>query len=573
MSAETLHSASPNTILRSQPFDLVGRACLSIGAMTGLINPERGGQPYSYIECHTDPPIASHAPWDHGDSAGRILEALTLARIMTGSEPNEHDADLLKLLQNNQREDGMMEIPAEPWTFTAPVMELEWTPRGALMAWTTRYLALDDQQSRQNAAKLVHALHRNAIWDNSGLAWFPGSHFPANGWLDRRPPVDKMASILVGAQIIFPLIRFADATGNEEALSLAKGLVRFLKEKTGVFDPQGSMDCSKARHLHSAASFLKSALKVALMTNDDALRDWAKAGYECLRELGTDFGFFPHGTQGREQYQGDVAATKDMIELAIMLGQNVAYDYFADAERFGRNHLLESQLLGLDWINGEQEGEFATDLWCANHPPEGVTTDNVCDRVIGAFASWTQINDAFDPANPRLMLRSTGAGVRAMYDLWHYAVTREEGAVCVNLHFSRDTRWATVTSHVPDEGRIDVLMKTPGVLAVRVPAHLTSDQVDVIVNNKRHRHERLAHGYAWIEALQNGDNVSVTWQFNEHAEIYDMEGVNYTGYWRDDTLLRMNPTGKLSPLYGRPLETHTAPPRGASGSVREIVPL
>ena len=127
MSADMLQSASPNTILRSQPFDLVSRACLGISAMTGLINPERGGQPYSYIECHTDPPIASHAPWDHGDSAGRILEALTLARIMTGTDPNEHDADLLNILRSNQRDDGLMQVPAEPWTFTAPVVELEWT--------------------------------------------------------------------------------------------------------------------------------------------------------------------------------------------------------------------------------------------------------------------------------------------------------------------------------------------------------------------------------------------------------------------------------------------------------------
>ncbi len=573
MSADTLQSASSQTILRSQPFDLVSRACLGISAMTGLVNPERSGQPYSYIECHTDPPIASHAPWDHGDSAGRILEALTLARIMTGSAPNEHDGDLLNLLRNNQREDGMMQVPAEPWTFTAPVMELEWTPRGALMAWTTRFLALDDQQSRIHAEKLVKALHRNAIWDSAGVCWFPASHFPANGWLDRRPPVDKMASILVGAQIIYPLVRFADVTGSEQALSLAKGLVRFLKEKTTVFEPNGTVDCGKARYLHSVTSFLKSALKIAVMTNDDDLRDWAKTGYECVRDLGTDFGFFPHGTQGRERYQGDVCATKDMIELAIMLGQNVNYGYFADAERFGRNHLLESQLLSLDWVTRKQEGEFAQDLWCANHPPEGVTTDNVCERVIGAFASWTQFNDAFDPANPRLMLRSTGAGVRAMYDLWHYAVTREEGAVCVNLHFSRDTRWATVTSYVPQEGRIDVLMKTSGVLAVRVPEHLRSDQIDILVNNQRHRHERLSYGYAWIEALQNGDNVTVTWSLTERALIYDREGVHYTGYWRDDTLLRITPEGQLSPLYCRPLETQSVAPRGASGPVREIVPL
>lgn len=572
MSADTLTPMSSQQFLRSHPFDLASRACLGINAMTGLVNPERGGQPYTYVECHTDPPIASHAPWDHGDSAGRVLDALTLARIMTGSAPNEHDADLLNLLASNQRDNGMMQVPAEPWTFTAPVMEMEWTPRGALMAWTTRFLALDDQESRARAEKLVSALHKKAVWDGT-MAWYPASHLPENGWIDRRPPVDKMASILVGGQIIYPLLRFADATGSDEALSLARGLVKFLKEKTNVFNAHGALDCDKARYLHSVASVLKSALKVAIMTNDDGLRDWAKTGYECVRDLGTEFGFFPHGTQGAEAQQGDVCTTKDMIELALMLGGNVNYTYFADAERFGRNHLLESQILDLDWVCGEKEVDFAQDLWCGHHPPEGVTTDNVCDRALGAFASWTKVNDAFDPTNPRLMLRSTGAGIRALYDLWHYAVTREEGAVCVNLHFSRDTRWATVTSHVPQQGRLDILMKTAGVLAVRVPDHLRSDQIDVVVNNQRNRHERLSYGYAWIEALQNGDSVTVSWPTTERALLYDIEGKHYTGYWRDETLLRLTPEGPLAPLYKRTMEPADSAPRNASGSVREITPI
>jgi hypothetical protein len=199
-----------------------------------------------------------------------------------------------------------------------------------------------------------------------------------------------------------------------------------------------------------------------------------------------------------------------------------------------------------------------------------VTTDNVCGRTLGGFAGWSRINDAFDPANPRLFLRSTGAGVRALYSLWHNISRRDEEAVRVNLHFSRDTRRATVTSLIPREGGVDVLMKTPGVLAVRVPPGLTEDEISVTVNSQRPRHEILRGGYAWMEALQNGDLVAVRWPLSERAMLYEWDGQRYTGYWRGDTLLRMNPSGHLAPLYTRPLEIAPAPARAASGPVKEI---
>jgi hypothetical protein len=40
-----------------------------------------------------------------------------------------------------------------------------------------------------------------------------------------------------------------------------------------------------------------------------------------------------------------------MIELAIDLALHVDPRYWNDAERFGRNHLLEAQLLRIDWVD------------------------------------------------------------------------------------------------------------------------------------------------------------------------------------------------------------------------------
>jgi hypothetical protein len=570
MPVETLRTAIAN--IRACPFDLPLRAAVALHGCTALTDPLRDGQPFSYAEFHTDPPIALHSPWDYSDSAGRLIEAVIYASIMEGSELAEAAEQYARLLARCQRNDGLIAIPADPWTHTAPVVEMDWTQRAALLAWTARYLALDDHDALDRANRLVHALHRVAVWDGESC-WFPASFLPESGWLERTPPQGTMRDILIGGTLVFPLVRFAETTSNEEAMHLAGGLIRFLRERSRAFLPDGSLTPQSGKYLHSDTAFIKGVLKYALVQGDDTLRDWAEAAYRHCRQFATDFGFFPHRLSGRDLWQGDVCSLKDMIEMALLLGHDVHTDYFTDVERFGRNHLLESQILDFEWVRRRIDPGFPSELWCANHPPEGVTTHEVCQRALGAFASWTRINDVFDPANPRLQLRSAASGMRALYALWRCACTREEGAVRVNLHFSRDTRWATVTSYLPTEGKIEVLMKTRGVLAVRVPSHLTEDQVSVSVNLDQPRREILQNGYAWIEALQNGDMVTIRWPLEEQTMLYEYEKAVYTGAWRGDTLMRLESAGQLSPMYRRTEEVRPAPPRLAEGPIREIASL
>ena len=556
----------------ASPFDLVARAQLALSGCTGLRNLERGGQPYTYAELHTEPPIAFHAPWDYADVTGRLLEALTFARIMTGTAPDEADEAYARILASCQREDGHISLPAEAWTHSAPVVELDWSQRGALMAWTTRYLALGDQDALQRANRLVHALYKSAVWQGE-MCWYPAAFLPNGGWVDRLPPLGRMTDVLIGAQIVFPLARLASATGNSEALQLAKGLIRFHRERSGAFTEAGKMTDKAGRYLHSTTGFLLGTLKYGVVAGRSEMVDWVQTAYQSVQEWGTDFGFFPHRTHGKDRWQGDLCATQDMIEIALLLGQNRDPSYYADAERYGRNQLLESQILNLNWVDQGTEAPFCQDVWGAKHPAEGVTTDEVSRRSIGGFAGWTRYNDAFDPANPRLMQRCNGAGTRAIYDLWHHSISRGESAVMVNAHFSRDSRWASVTSYVPVTGRVDVLMKSRGVLAVRVPADLNNDQVEVHVNGVRPRAEVLRSGYAWLEALQLGDVVTVEWPLEERATFYDMNDERLLANWRGDTLLRMEPPGTLAPIYQRSTRMPPASPRGANGPVKEIDPL
>ncbi len=570
MSSETFHSGRDATgliqAIRSSPFDLVARAELAIHACTGLTNPERDGQPYSFAELHAEPPVAMHTAWDYSDVSGTLLDALTLARIMTGRPQDGADACFARILARSQRDDGLMELPADPWTHTAPIVEMEWSQRGALMAWTTRLLAVDDADAQQRALRLVHGLSRHAVWEGD-TCWFPASYLPSGGWTSRSAP-GKMGELLIGGQIVFPLARFAAVTGSDESLKLANGLIRFLRERSGAFEEDGAIRSNTAGYLHSTTCFVLGVLKYGLVADRRDYVDWAYTAYRSASEWGTDFGFFPHGMKGKERWQGDVCALQDMIEIALLLGMHRDPTCFADAERFGRNQLIEAQITDFDWLYKPLEVKMCQETWWGNSPPEALSTDDICGRALGTFAGWHAFNDAIDPASPRLMQRSTGAGARAIYDLWRYSVTRPEGAVMVNLHFSRDTRWATVTSYVPREGRVEVMMKTRGVLAVRLPPDVTDP--DVMVNFSRPRQETVRNGYAWLEALQPGDVVSVAWPLTERVVRYNMGGVAFTGQWRGDTLLKVNPAGRLNPLYRRVPDIPHVAPHAMASHIKEI---
>ncbi|GDX40242.1 hypothetical protein LBMAG21_05340 [Armatimonadota bacterium] len=559
--------------IRACPYDLIARARLAQEACVSLLNPDLAGQPYSYLELHTSPPVAMHTPWDYGDTTGHLLESLTLLRIMTGTAPDERDTMLSQHLYSHQGDDGLIVVPPAPWTVPhQPTVELEWTQRGALMAWTTRYLAFEDQLALEAAERLVTGLYHTAIW-HSDYCWFPASALPQGGWVDRHPPVDRVVDSLIGGQIVFPLVRFAKATNNAYAKRLAYGFIQFIKERSGAFNKEGHLTAKSARYLHSNAGFLKGAMNYAVWTGDDDMVAWVQQNYALLKTLGTDFGFFPHRTSGIDRYQGDISFLKDMIELAIMLANEVDQTYYLDVERFGRNHLLEAQLLDLDWVDRDTDVEFPEAMWCANHPLEGLHTEGVAQKAVGLFASWSLYNDAFDHKNPRLMLRSTAAGMRALYSMWHSAIHREEEAVRINLHFSRDTRWANVLSSLPREGYLEVVMKARGVLAVRIPDEATPEELIVYVNYNRHRNEVHRAGYAWIEALRNGDIVTFRWKPKERKTSYTLLDKEFQGVWRGDTLMEMEPQGTLNPIYMRTSEVETAPAPEIHGVLKEISPF
>ena len=265
----------------------------------------------------------------------------------------------------------------------------------------------------------------------------------------------------------------------------------------------------------------------------------------------------------------------DMLELALLLGRHVDASYYADAERFGRNHLLEGQFLDLESLR-QAVGALPGG---AGEPPHGglySTIEGVVDSQHGAFASRSTLNDAFHVDAPAMMQCCNAAGTRGLYDLWRYAVDSRPGVGGqppthqVNLRFSVATPGLTVVSREPATGRLDLFASTPSRLRVRLPegethAFLGAPGEEVPAGQGL----RLEAREGYVEFELGAAAGQLRYRLRERSADYAVGAgerrAACTGTWRGETLMRVDPPGTYLPLYRRDLDLPPAPPVQAAG--------
>lgn len=559
------------------PFDLQARAECAAASLTRLLDPERDGLMYFLANWRARPPRADHCLWDCGDGSGRHIDALTLARTMVrpGSPAAQADrgeeqieAWMLRLLGD----EGLTWLPPEPWAEPwgkqillvdwrpgEPAAEINWAQRGTLQGLVSRFLRTGDERYLAQARRLVDGLLRVALRHPCGL-YFPEGYYRAGGWRHHQPDLYPGLAEYNAAPVV-PLLRLYQASGYPPALDLAEGLVRFALATTQGYLPSGRLRPPRGElepHFHTRSNFILGVLQLGIALGRREYVAWARQSYEEARRWGTEFGWFP---EGLGQRHGEVCCTTDMIEIALLLGQYVDRAYYADAERFGRNHLLESQFL-----SAERLAQAVEQLPADEAPPpwEGrySTREGVVASQAGAFASRSTLNDAFHTDAAAMMQCCNAAGTRALYDLWRYAVAEEvgegEGAPrqVVHLRFSVETPGLRVVSHEPAEGRLTLLAKRRGTVAVRLPAGAGAAVAMVAdAGGTRAMAPPMQDGYASLE-LDEGQVAELLYPLPERTVWYQVGSPGRTaecaGHWRGETLLRVEPPGRFYPLYQRP---------------------
>jgi hypothetical protein len=524
------------------------------------------------------PPRADHGLWDCGDGSGRHVDALSLARSMVrrnspAASPTAGEKQLAGWMLRFLGEDGLTWLPPEPWaapwgrellladTQPSPLYaEISWAQRSTLMGLLARYLGMSDEPCLAYARRLVDGMLRVAVRHPDGL-FFPEGYYRPGGWHTDRtglfPGIEE-----TNAAVIVPAIRLYAESGYPPALELADGLIRFALKHTQGYTADGRLVAPHGgavqEHFHTRSSFIMGVLKLGLALGRREYIAWARQSYHLAREWGTDFGWFP---EHLGQRHGEICCTTDMIEIALILGRHVDQRYYADAERFGRNQLLESQFLSLDRLEsalGRLPADDTPPPWDGQYS----TTQDVAKRQVGGFASRPTLNDAFHLDATDLMQCCNAAGTRALYDLWRYAI-EETPAVDgelpqqkVHLRFSVETPALKVVSHEPAAGQLDITARSPCRVEVRLPADVPealavfSAQAIPSV-----RPLPVQDGYVHFQAAA-GECVALHYPLGARTAEYTAgktgRAIRCTGTWRGETLMGVEPPGVFYPLYDRP---------------------
>jgi hypothetical protein len=351
------------------------------------------------------------------------------------------------------------------------------------------------EQARQTAEASIDAIFD--LWD------------PVDGWDEARLSGDYGLSLfsdltfITGlARAIGPLVKYYRATAYQPALELAT----VLKDKAVAefFAAGGGYDRQLfGRHTHSTTCVMSSLAQLADLTGDASLMARVKAFYDNgLWEIRDEIGWSIEGSREEEDSgRGEANNTGDILETALILGQWGHTEYFHDAERILRCHLLPSQLRDVSFIVEPPN-------------PDGVDgRRNVAERLRGGFGFPSPYGHEplgiMQSSKPRVgfNLDIVGGAVGSLCEAYRDVTRTDEAGHWVNMLFDHETDSVRVESPYTHSA-LRVTVKRPAPLFVRVPPWVDTDTVTV---DGVRGAARVSNGYFFVP--QPPVNRPVTFEF------------------------------------------------------------
>ena len=319
----------------------------------------------------------------------------------------------------------------------------------------------DSAQALQLAEASIDAIF--ATWDSN------------RGWDCERLRTELGLNVLsestfiVGiARAIGPLVKFYRATGCAPALELAV----VLKEKaiSSFFSEDGAYDRDRfGPHTHSTTCVMSSLAQLADLTLDSDLMNRVRAFYDNgLWEIRDALGWVIESSlPDAPSDLGEVNNTGDILETALILGSWGYPEYYHDAERILRGHLLPSQL---------RDNSFIED------PPNPDNVDgkrDVAARHCGAFGFPAPYGHA--PLGETLIsfnMDIVGGVVGSLCEAYRAATQFDQAGHWVNLLFDHETDAIRIESPYTHPA-LRIWVKRPGPLFVRVPPWVDPETLEI----------------------------------------------------------------------------------------------
>ncbi|MCS7459789.1 glycoside hydrolase family 127 protein [Paenibacillus doosanensis] len=535
------------------------RAGHVLHAIIGMSDEDHQHIPFFAANLLEQPAYLTHGDWDYGSSHGRLIDALVLARHMSGEERGlDIEAKYRENFLGFFKDDGLsyrMKNPKAPWEPTANLID----QRAVILALTSWYMSTGDRKIKSVADKHVAALKRIAVKERD-VWYYPASEYTVNGWPSNNAVQLRLAPDPAAfcGRLIMPLLKYHELTGNTDAFELCQYFAALIVQRSGVFNPDGSFNDAlayRSGHFHTRIGTLDALARFAWFTRDASLTHFVKKSYDWALTWSTAFGWTP-GDMHDQAFEHETCSLVDLISTGIMLAQSGYTEYWAVVERFLRNHLTESQLLDLDWVVSLDHKD-ADDVGLKSFY-------NVAERARGAFAGYSAPNDfCCDKHGGRghtsdLQTCCIGSGTRGLFMGWSNTMTENNGTVSVNFLLNRGSRWLDVSSHLPHEGKVvlDIHQNIPKLL-LRIPdwAGYAKVMIQRELDGTAHT-QSGSDPSMWVKQrfldlgeTRKGETITVTFPVSKRQTVEKAMGEEFVTQWRGDDVVHLSPEGTHHPFY------------------------
>ena len=569
--------------------DIQERIKLAVNGLTGPTDPEKDYLLYFSANFRSNPPSMSHGKGDICQV--KFMEALPLMRLASGSNLNYHiDPVWMAFALRQIGPDGLFYWPSFPWAKYPDADEcrpcppgkhyaLPWSCGRVIGVMTAYHLCDPSGPWDKEIKKIVSGLWSIAI-DKGDYAYFPqGAFLPNRSRVKKSAiPIGRWSSF--AGWVIQGLAQYHRISDYEPAIDLAKKLSHysvyhgryygpngeFLPDYAGKgdktsekrneqgFEP-GPPPANNLIHFQSHMIPLLGMLDHAIAVGDKDLCEFVRKSFQWAKIKGnTMVGYFPENIDNVNQLEtSEICEVAGMIGLALKLSAAGLGDYWDDADRWIRNQFAEGQLLQTEWIYHMTAGALITGktrIPLSTIDPVSETCDGVPERIIGVFAGWPTANDWFVGHGSGIMPCCTGNGARTLYYIWEHMISYNRGTLSVNLLLNRPSEWADIKSYIPYEGQVDVFVKKPCNLRVRIPEWVNAHEVRCSVNDRRHKINRDGR-YALIGEVKSDDKISVKFPIKERIIEVDIEKQHYILVLKGNEVVNINPPGRFCPFYQR----------------------
>ena len=480
---------------------------------------DKDGLPYFNI-FWTDPAEAAHDWPDFGDVMSRQLQAVIMARYMTGESAPIEKVWYRKILSLLDPETGLLFRPKTSYSENVADMGDQAL---TLYALVTAYIDNRNEPLKKAIFKMVDTLLEK--------------HEKGEGF--------------IGGFIIKSLMICARYMDYAPALKLSEKLVRRIFTDKPLFAPDNTF--RHGGHMHGNLRCLVGAADYALYAKDPVIYSRVDALYRYVRSESTRFGFLPE-VIGRK---GDVVACEtcaimDYLGLAVTLANHGHPEYWGDVERIARNHLIESQVKDVSWLKSNAVREDT----------EQFTWRDIGERMLGGYAGWSSPNHILackETLNahwggpelknkPRAFQNCCGgSGTHALFIVWKNASRFEDRCLSVNLHIDKLLPQAEIRCYQPYKGLLTIKLRESCKVKVRIPEFVNPTHMEA-KSNKGEVKASVWGNYIELGERQAGETLKITYPvptFDEEISIGNpgFRQYHYRVTWKGDTVIRIEPMG------------------------------